>query len=296
MTARRNPGRTLEAFLTDGPMELPDRAFDAVRRDIHRTRQRVVIGPWKEPTMSTLSRLAIAAAVIVAVGFAWINFGPMVVGPGGPTPSPNVTLGPSPSPVLINGQGGLDPGRYVFAYGNAAGADGLTGPSITITVPSTGWTTFEGFAVDKNYAATAAGAGPSFVVWRIQNRYTVPCVQASATPPVLDPSPGPGIDELLEALANQTGLSAGPITPVTVDGYSGKMVELTVTANIATCSDGFYPWIGKFVQGNHEVLRVYAVDVDGVRLTFFLRIPAITTPADRALLESIVSSIDIAPG
>ena len=138
MTAPRNPERTLEAFLADGPMELPDRALDAVRRDIHRTRQRVVIGPWKEPTMSVLSRLAIAAAVIVAVGFAWINFGPRVLGPGGPTPSPNGTIGPSPSPVLINGQGGLlVPGRYVFAYSNAAGADGMTGPSIAITVPST---------------------------------------------------------------------------------------------------------------------------------------------------------------
>jgi hypothetical protein len=295
MTAPRNPDRILEAFLTDGPMELPDRAFDAVRRDIHSTRQRVVFGPWKEPSVLTLSRLATAAAVIVAVAFAWINIRPSISGPGSPTPTPAITAGPSASPAIINNQGALLPGRYTFDYVNAAGSEGATGPWITITVPSTGWTTFEGFAVDKNYGAGAASAGPSFVVWRIQNRYVVPCVASGTPAPALDPSPGPGIDELLEALANQDGISAGPLTPVTVDGYSGKFVELTVTKDIATCQDGFFPWLDKFVQANNEVLRVYALDVDGFRLTFFLRIPAISTPADRALLESIVTSVDITP-
>ena len=61
MTAPRETDRLIRAFLHEGGTELPDRAFDAVRRDIHRTRQRVVIGPWREPDMSNLARVAIAA-------------------------------------------------------------------------------------------------------------------------------------------------------------------------------------------------------------------------------------------
>jgi len=58
---------------------------------------------------------------------------------------------------------------------------------------------------------------------------------------------------------------------------------------------GFFPWVDKYVQGKNEVLRVYALDVDGERLTFFLRVPERDTPEHRTELESIVDSIDIQP-
>lgn len=295
MTAARDPDRLIQAFLTEGQTELPDRVFDEVRRETHRTRQRVVLGRLQEPNMSILTRLAIAAAIVVAIGAAWFTFLPPAQGPGvGPSPSPSPTPSPtpSPSPNAIPLSAPLEPGRYTFSYAIAAGSDGRPGPSITVTVPA-GWVSYEQFAIDKNYGPSAAEAGPSFVAWRIENRYVDPCAAPGTPPPTLDPSPGPGIDELLETLANQPGLSAGPLTPVTVDGHSGKFVELTVTTDIATCQRGFYPWLDKFVQGNNEVLRVYAIDVNGFRLTFFARIPARTTPADRAELESIIASVEI---
>src|SRR6185369_13279896 len=59
----------IRAFIAEGREELPDRAFDAVRGEIHRTRQRVVIGPWREPQMSNLAKVALAAAAVVAVLF-----------------------------------------------------------------------------------------------------------------------------------------------------------------------------------------------------------------------------------
>lgn len=300
MTAPRDPDRLIQAFLAEGTTELPDRSFDLVRHRIHGTRQRVVIDPWEHPAIRTLSRLAVAAAIVVAIGLAWTNFGPST-GPGAipePTASPSASPSatPSASPTIQTvGLGPLEPGQYQFSYALTAGADGRPGPSITITVPSDGWTAFGSFAVDKNYGPSDAEAGASFVVWRIENRYVVPCIESGTPPPALDPSPGPRIDELLSTLADQTGLSAGPITPVTIDGYDGKYVELTVTTDIAACQDGFYPWLDKYVQGNNEVLRVYAIDVDGFRLTFFARIPERTTGADRIELESIIASIDIEP-
>ena len=59
----------IRAFIAEGREELPDRAFDAVRGEIHRTRQRVVIGPWREPQMSNLAKVALAAAAVIAVLF-----------------------------------------------------------------------------------------------------------------------------------------------------------------------------------------------------------------------------------
>jgi hypothetical protein len=286
MTAPRNSDNLIRTFLDDGLVELPDRTYDAVRRDIHRTRQRTVIGPWKEPTVTTLSRLAIAAAVLVAVGIAWINFGPQAnIGP------PNAS--PSPSPALISGDNReLQPGRYRFDYGLAAGTDEVPGgTSLFITVPDLGWTNYGAIAVDRNYGVTAETAGASLVMWKITNRFENGC--GGLTP--LDPSPGPGIDEILQSLADQPGIEAGPLTDVTVDGYAGKFVELTVAINIATCPDEFYVWLDKFVQGNNEVLRVYALDVGGERFTFFARIPVMTTAEHRAQLESIIASIDIEP-
>lgn len=238
--------------------------------------------------MSTVTRVAAAAIVVAAIGLTWLNFRP-AAGPGTVTPTATAEM------ITFISQGPLEPGRYAFDYLYAAGADSRDGPTVAITVPSEGWTGYQSFAVDKNYGPNPSEAGASFVVWRIENRYVNPCVQSGTPPPALFPSPGPGIDELLGDLANQAGLAAGPLTPVTIDGFSGKFVELTVVADIATCVGGFFPWIDKFVQGNNELLRVYALDVDGFRLTFFLRIPERTPPADRAELESIVASITIEP-
>ena len=69
MTAPRDPDRLIDAFLGAGPTELPERTYDAVRDHIEHTRQRVVIGPWREPNMSNLAKIAIAAVVVLAVGF-----------------------------------------------------------------------------------------------------------------------------------------------------------------------------------------------------------------------------------
>src|SRR5439155_13499714 len=81
MTASRDPDKLIRAFLDEGQTDLPDRVFDAVRHDIQRTRQRVVIGPWRVPNMNMFARVAIAAAAVVAIGFAWVNFGPSRAGP-----------------------------------------------------------------------------------------------------------------------------------------------------------------------------------------------------------------------
>ena len=83
-----------EFFRTDQPA-LPDRAFDSIRRDIHRTRQLVVLGPFREPHAWPSARYPIAAAVVLATGIVLLSLRP-VAGPGGsPSPAPTPTIVPS---------------------------------------------------------------------------------------------------------------------------------------------------------------------------------------------------------
>lgn len=85
---RHLDARIAEFFRTTQP-DLPDRAFDAVRRDLHRTRQLVVVGPFREPSSLPRARYGVAAVVVLALGIVTLSLR-SVGGPGGlPSPSPS---------------------------------------------------------------------------------------------------------------------------------------------------------------------------------------------------------------
>ena len=98
MSAQRDPDRLIAAYFAQPAPDLPDRAFDAVRSDIHRTRQRLVLGPWQEPDTRVLARaLPVAATILLVVSLGILNV--LVLGPGGgptasPGPTPNVFRSP----------------------------------------------------------------------------------------------------------------------------------------------------------------------------------------------------------
>ena len=70
--------------------------------------------------------------------------------------------------------------------------------------------------------ATNDEAAAIFAVWPISGTFVDPCTDHT----LVQPTPGPGIDELADALANQPGTEAGPPTAVTVDGYPAKRVDV----------------------------------------------------------------------
>ena len=115
-------------------------------------------------------------------------------------------------------------------------------------------------------------------------------------------SPTPeGVEDLIAALGNQPGLSSRTATDVTIDGYDGQYVETTVTQDITKCGSGkgdFWLWASadgdrRYVQGTGEINRMYALDVDGELFTFDVRLPAITTDADRAETVAMLETLDI---
>jgi hypothetical protein len=103
MNAQRDPDRLIHAFLMEGQTELPDQVYDAVRASIEHKRQRVLIGPWRMPTMNKFVPIGLAAAAVVAA----LVLGAQFLGspaPGGVGGAPSATPTPTPSPTPIGGR------------------------------------------------------------------------------------------------------------------------------------------------------------------------------------------------
>jgi hypothetical protein len=106
MTAPRDPDRLVRAFLDEGPTVLPDRTVESVLGEVHRTRQRALLGPWRTMLMFRITLAAVAVAAIVAIGGLafWATrpttpvIGQQPSGPPSPVASATPTAGtPSPS-------------------------------------------------------------------------------------------------------------------------------------------------------------------------------------------------------
>jgi len=300
MTAPRNADERIDAFLAEGLNDLPDRAFDAVRSDIHRTRQRVVIGPWREPSMITPIRLAISAAIlVVAAGVAWsqLRVNPPNIGSSTPSPAPTAAASvatsaeASPERLPIENRA-LAPGAYAIDYASVPGSPG-SGPRVQFDVPASGWWSVDGHVVEWVYQ-DGISYGPAFSVWNITNVATEPCTNHSPRAPEV----GPSVDDLVAAFDSLPGMQS-EVSDAQVDGYSGKVVELSFDRDPVTCPEGMLMWLdgqkGRKAQGNGEVDRVYILDVEGQRITFFTRVLPDSAPEHVGQLERILESIDIQP-
>jgi hypothetical protein len=113
MSANHDLERRIADFYADeGPQRAPDRVLEQVLTTIDTTSQRHVLGPvpWRIPTMNSYAKLAIAAAVVIAVGALGLAFlrpgqGPGVGGPGesaSPSTSPSATGSQPVSPPPLS--------------------------------------------------------------------------------------------------------------------------------------------------------------------------------------------------
>jgi hypothetical protein len=295
MTASRDPDRLIRAFLDEGPTDLSDRSYDAVRSHIDPTRQRVVIGPWREPRMSNIARWVMVAAAVVVVAVVGYNLLPRSGGVGGQLPSPS----PSPSPTLVvsvlPSGGPLAAGSY-----SITDAEWTGGSRMTLTVPA-GWTipTSTDAIVIKNEGKPGEVLFTSWVLTHIE----ADACQWSDTTLV---NVGTSVDQLVTALGNQKSRQATTPSDVTVGGFAAKRLDLTVppTLDVATCSNGvlrYWPGAGPDLAsglccnpaGNTD--EIYVVDAAGKRPVIVARFYPGSTAADKAELQSIVDSVQITP-
>jgi hypothetical protein len=220
MTAARDPDRLIRAFLSEGQTELPDRAYEHVRRTIDRTRQRVVVGPWREPRMSSFIRAAIAVAAVVVAAVVGFNLGP---GPGvgghtgaPPSASPSPLVSPSPSEVPSS-----SPLAYTWPRTLAAGSYSTSlswDPfyKFRFTIPE-GW---------QSRDINIVKGETSLMFYFVDNVAPNPCSETAKSPSI-----GGSVDALVAALPKLVKLSAGP-TDVTVGDRAGKYVEFTVGTDV----------------------------------------------------------------
>ncbi|MGZ8801939.1 MAG: hypothetical protein ACXWZL_04790 [Mycobacterium sp.] len=305
MTGPRDPERLISEFLEDGLTELPNRAYDAVRSQVDHTRQRVVIGPWKEEQVSRFAMFAIAAAAVVLVAVIGIRFLPGQDGVGGPvptaTPTPIATPSPTPSPpvgaVPLPISGNVAAGTYY----RLEGGPGEPPIRVTFTMPA-GWMADEGAFL---YKSRGQPGEVMLVTWAVTDIYSDACHWVNSS--LVDVRGTP--DDLVFALSNQEGREeAAGSWPWqgTVAGFPAEGIAMVVAANLdtATCSGGilrYWPDPGPDFSGGlccnlpGNTDFIYAVDVSGTTIAVVARHYADSSPADLSELDGILSSLRLEP-
>jgi hypothetical protein len=297
MNARRDPDRLIHAFLMEGQTELADQVYDAVRATIEDTDQRVVIGPWRLPTMNRFVPIGLGAAVVVVT----LVIGAQLLGPsapGGVGGAPGATPSPTPSPTPTAATaGGLPEGSFRVA-GHSAGL-----PSITVTIPSPGWTFDAGFdalgkGVEVNNLPEAAILLWSYPTGTGFDVYGDPCQWKSTRPDVSATT----VDDFAAALAAQPSRDGSEPVDVEVGGYAGKAITLRVPdeAVFEGCDDGDFGSYGvvndgefkpsRWHQGPGQIDELWILDVDGATVVLDAMYRADTSAAlieeMRAIAES----------
>jgi hypothetical protein len=302
MTAPNDLDRLLAAFLRDGPAELPDPSFDAVRGRMETTRQRGVIGPWRMPDMNKLLPIGLGAAAVVVVFVAGTQlFGPRApTGVGvAPSASPSPTTDPSPSPsTSTSAEGGLAEGPFVLLTGQTEDPANNF-PPLTVTIPAPGWEGEPGGGIlSKNYDHQPPD-DPAMIVF-VQPEYIVygdACHWTTTTPD----TPVTTVDEFVAALSSQGSRTASGPVDITLGGYAGKSITLEVPADVdfTDCDpghggswdcqgDGTVPC--GYHGGPEAIDTVYVLDLDGLIMAWQTGYYTATTAEDIAELEAIVQS------
>jgi basic membrane lipoprotein Med (substrate-binding protein (PBP1-ABC) superfamily)/DNA-binding SARP family transcriptional activator len=183
------------------------------------------------------------------------------------------------------------------------GSVGVANVPIAFTVPA-GWANWNGGVFKgpmRHWGPSATwepdSGDPLFGVTfeTIDNLYVDNCQYV-----LLDPPVGPTVEELVAALASMPGLNATAAIGITVDGFSGKQVELTIpdyTQDEDCDGKRFTLWgdvggvLGYWAAGPNEHLILQIVDVDGTRLAITASYPPDASPQDRADLTTILDSI-----
>lgn len=271
--------------------------------------------------MNTTLKFGLAAAVVVAAALIGVNLlgtSPNVGGPesdptptGGTTHSSEPSATPQPTPTSTPWSG-LPAGPF-----DVAGSDGAVdgGPvRVFVDIASPGWSA--GPEYDMVYKAddgldAPQTVGGGLIAWTFPTGteflvYEDPCRWASAIPE----SPATTADEIATAFLSQAQTDATEPVDITVGGYAGKAVTLTVPLSyeaegatreeeFGDCDDDsfvFYGVVGddtevvRNAQGPGQVDELWILDVDGSIVILDL-VSSPASPADlveeiRALAES----------
>lgn len=273
MTHERDLDRVLDRWMDDGPRIVADRVIATAMTDVHTTRQRGA--RWvllKELFMTMKPAATIGAIALVAVlGIAAyrVFLGGPSIGDAPPTPTPQ---------AFEDVSGALEPGTYVSSIDSVA---------ITFTVPA-GWN--RDTVAPELAGPISDDGGLSF--WIIRDLFADPCRFELG---LLDPQPGPSVDDLANALVAQPGVDAAPPSDVVVDGFAGKYVQYTTPAEADCPAFGAWQTASGAVLFPNTDARYWVLDIDGTRLVMLAYVWDVAAQEGRAELEAIIDSVEITP-
>jgi hypothetical protein len=290
MTADRDIERLLDTWLTDGPMQVSDHAFDEAVGRVHRQRQRPAWRLlWKEPRMSApLKAVLGAAAVLVVVVAGFMMFGrsnQSGIGIGAPpaTPSPTLMSSPTASPPPLPA-GRLEARDYIA---RALPDDPM---AFVVTAPE-GWSGFGGWAM-SGPRGHGGPDGSGLVFMHDPQVVNDPCGAEGAAPSGAPTDPS--VDDLVAALSAHSGVNVTGVTDTELAGYSGKLVDLQLPRDLP-CS-AYYVFAepqGFYAQGLSNRWRISILDVDGETAVVVLTDYAQTSAQDSAAAQAVLDSLRI---
>jgi len=197
----------------------------------------------------------------------------------------------------------LTGGRYLFGpFGDEPAVELVaTGPD--------GWFGYPDWAMDGPLPVRAdapTGIGISF--FTANGLYSDPChwdVQGTGGADVGDVEVGPTVEDLVAGLRSNTFYTSSEPTPLTIDGYSGKQIELQLPDDPFTSCDkepgdsGGHAFVfsgaGLYAQGPANIWDLHILDVDDTRLIAVILSYAKTPQADLDLARDVIETMDIVP-
>ena len=185
------------------------------------------------------------------------------------------------------------PGSYLLAGDAQYGIPPL---DITFIVSREGWISWgPGVVTTEPDVRDQVGMGFADVA----NLYSDPCHWRTVG--LLDPAVGPSVEELVVGLAAQPRFKASAATDVSLAGFTGSYLELTIDADLdfSTCDVGeVHSWVdvkgnSRYYQGPGQIERFWILDVEGTRLVIEGSLFPRASRANRDDLIRIVESIRI---
>ena len=203
-----------------------------------------------------------------------------------PTPSLMPSATPTPRAIEVGPHGPLKPGTYVTASPFLS--------RVTFSLPP-GWFADMGgpYAVFLDPSMGPVSSDDGLVEFVIFDQvYADPCHIDQG---LLNPPPGPSVDDLANALADVPSLVSTTPTDVAIAGYHGKLLTLTAPASATACSVWQLPLgaTNAMVPGQHD--RYWILDIDGQRLVIDAHEVPGESAAEKAEVQAILDSIRIAP-
>jgi hypothetical protein len=291
--------RIVRSWLRTEENESADRVLGTVLDQLDTTPQRRAIR-WPARRFAHVNatlRLGLVAAAVVAVavlGLTLVGPGRDIGGPGldappvaSSTPIPTTTPIPTATPVPpIPESESLDGGTYR--------ANASIPVDVLVTVPD-GWMG----GGDWLLFGPRGFEPPDGMNIRFGSVSTMFANPLDASDGFIEPPIGPTVEDLVDAMIDHPDWSTSPATDVSIDGYAGKVIRLTIPADIELPDDRFLFWrdgLGgeRWAFEPGQIIDFYVIDVDGQRLVLELFSYPDTPAADLAERQAVIDSLQLA--